>query len=160
MRRKTQIITIDTERLNTFPSEVQRAFIAVSLHVDWLLQQTHLPYEHRTRPGSDSWLPQQVTPDPKVVVKTLAWDKRMNSITNSYTHAEAGVIALLRDSFLTKEDMRVVFEEYGDFYHPCPTAPLYAVAPQRDKAFQMILIPLGPGCDLFDLPGVDEDAVQ
>ena len=154
MRTKIETISIGTKRINTFTPEIQWAFAAVCQHIDWLFRRTGEPFQHKALPGSDSWLPRGGA-DYKVVVKALPWDKRMSAVIGQYSRSEGGVIVLVRDLYLMKEDMRVLWEEYGEAYHPCPSSPLYNVPLHSDKAFQMILLSLGGGCDLLSLLGVD-----
>ena len=155
MRTKIKTITIGTKRINTFAPEIQWAFAAVCQHIDWLFRRTGEPFQHKALPGSDSWLPRGGA-DYKVVIKALPWDKRMRTITGQYSHSDGGVIVLVRDLYLTKDNMRVLWEEYGQVYHPCPSSPLYNVPLRPDKAFQMLLLSLGGDCDLLSLPGVDQ----
>ena len=155
MSTKIKTITIKTERISTFAPDVQKAFAAVSQHIDWLFRRTGGQFQHEPLPGSGSWLPFGGA-EAKVVVKALPWDSRMRSVMGQYSKADGGVIVLLRDQYLTKAGMRVLWEEYGQAYRPCPPEPVYNVPLHKDKAFQMILLTMGDGCDLLKLPGVDQ----
>lgn len=159
MRVKIETLAIRTCAVHTFSPDLQRAFIAMCQHIDWLFRQTGQPFRSIPYSGSASWITGIGVGDAKVAVKALPWDKRIRCLTQ-VSQGDEGIAILLRDEFLTKSDMRMLWEEYAQAYHPCPASPLYSVVPQHEKEFQLLLWCLGPGCDVFSLPGANPDEID
>lgn len=149
--------TITTRPVSGFTPDVQRAFAAIGQHIDFLLNAADERYVHKGYNGSDSWIPSHVSDD-KVILKTFPWDERFREMLDLPSGDTEGVGVLVRDEFLRPSDMRCLWDAYGKAYSPSPTFPLYDVRPQegRGKDFQLLIWVLGPGCDVFALPGVSE----
>ena len=151
--------TITTRPVSGFAPYIQRAFAAFGQHIDFLLDATHEHYVHKGYNGSDSWVPGHSSDD-KVILKTFPWDEGFRQVLDLPAGVTEGVGVLVRDEFLRPSDMRCLWDAFEQAYRPSPTFPLYDVRPQEGKDFQLLVWALGPGCDVFALPGVTESGLS
>lgn len=154
----SQIITTETiqsKPIASFAYDIQCAFVTIGQHIDFLLDRTGEAFIHKGYNGSDSWVPGSANDD-KVMLKTFPWSQRLRKVLDMPADCTGGVGVLVRDEFMLPADMRCLWEEYGKAYRPSPAFPLYGVYPQGAKEFQLLIWMLGPGCDIFALPGVSE----
>ena len=160
MKTKTEHISIRTERVGTFTPDIQRAFIGLGMHIDWLVGQSGESCSHVEYQGSDSWIPEHKLKN-KVMFKTFPWDHRFKQTLDLHSGAHGGVAVMIRDEQLTPAYMRLLWEEYSSSYRHSPPMPLYSVRPHPKVDFQLIIFPLGDsGCDILRLPGVDEAKID
>ncbi len=159
MQQKIMTRNINTKPVSGFTPDIQRAFAAIGQHIDFLLNRTQEHYIHIGYNGSDSWVPGHSNND-KVIIKTFPWDQDFHHALDLPIDSSTGVGVLVRDEFMRPSDMRCLWESYGEAYRSSPKFPLYSVSPHDGKDFQLLMWALGPGCDVFALPGVSEDDLE
>jgi hypothetical protein len=160
MRTKINQIMIRTQPVDSFTHDIQRAFVGLGMHVDWLVGQSGESSVHVEYRGSDSWVPENKVAD-KVMFKTFPWDNRFDQPLDLNSGPHGGVGVLIRDEYLTPADTRLLWVEFGASYKHSPPSPIYRVHPHPEVDFQLILFPVGAtGCDILSLPGADEAKID